>query len=198
MNIAPVTLRGRTVRLEPLAVDHVADLARVGLESQLWEWIPHNVSSVEEMRRYVVTALDEQSRGVSLPFAIVDESTDQAVGSTRYANIVAQHNRLEIGWSWIAVSHQRTRANTEAKFLMLCHAFDTLGVNRVELKTDVLNEQSRRAIERLGAVQEGVFRRHVITASGRVRDTVYYAITDVEWPSVKARLETMLDRAIAR
>jgi RimJ/RimL family protein N-acetyltransferase len=189
MKIEPLTLRGTVVRLEPLSVDHVEGLARVGLEPELWRWIPLNVTSADEMRKYVLTALDEQRRGVSLPFAIVGQASGEVIGCTRYMNIEAAHRRLEIGSTWLTSSQQRSGANTEAKLLLLTHAFETLGMNRVELKTDVLNEKSRNAILRIGATQEGVFRRHVITASGRVRDTVYFSIIDSEWPVVKARLE---------
>lgn len=189
MNIEPVTLRGTSIRLEPLAVDHAAALARVGLEPELWRWIPAPVTSVEEMRSYVMTALDEQRRGVSLPFVIIDQAGDQVIGSTRYGNIDTSHRRLEIGWTWLTSARQRTAANTEAKLLLLTHAFETLGAIRVELKTDALNEKSRNAIARIGATEEGTFRNHMITASGRVRDTVYFSIINREWPAIKARLE---------
>jgi RimJ/RimL family protein N-acetyltransferase len=191
MKIEPVTLTGKVMRLEPLRLDHVAALARVGLDPELWRWIPQSVSNKDEMRAYVERALDEQRRGVSLPFAIVALADGQVIGCTRYMNIETAHKRLEIGSTWLAPSQQRTGANTECKLLLLTHAFETLGANRVELKTDVLNQKSRDAIERIGARQEGVFRRHVITASGRVRDTVYFSIIDSEWPEVKARLAAM-------
>ena len=190
----PVTLEGRWVRLEPLAAGHAEALADVGLDPRLWRWIPTPVQSRADMHRYVQTALDEQRRGVSLPFAIVDRGSGRPIGSTRYGNIEPAHRRLEIGWTWLAVSHQRTRANTEAKLLLLGHAFDVLGANRVELKTDALNEQSRNAILRLGAVQEGILRKHIVCTSGRVRDTVYFSILDTEWPSVRAGLQARLDR----
>jgi RimJ/RimL family protein N-acetyltransferase len=192
MKVEPVTLRGQIVRLEPLTLDHVDALSRVGLEPALWRWIPTSVTSVEEMRAYVAVALEEQSRGVSLPFAIVHQESGQVIGSTRYGNIVPADRRLEIGWTWITSAHQRTGANTEAKLLLLTHAFEALGAIRVELKTDALNEQSRKAILRLGAVEEGTFRKHRILASGRVRDTVYFSIIDTEWPAVKARLTRLL------
>ena len=192
MHVAPLTLRGIAVRLEPLTLDHVAALSRVGLEPELWRWIPTQVTNPDEMRAYVAEALEERDRGVSQPFAIVDQATDQVIGSTRYANIAPLHHRLEIGWTWITPKFQRTAANTEAKLLLLSHAFEALQANRVELKTDALNVQSRNAILRLGAVQEGIFRRHVITASGRVRDTVYFSIVDTEWPAIKARLLSRL------
>jgi RimJ/RimL family protein N-acetyltransferase len=188
MKIEPVTLRGPAVRLDPLTIDHVAALARAGLDPELWRWIPTPVTSAEEMRTYVMAALDEQRRGVSLPFVIIDQATDQVIGSTRYGNIDTSHRRLEIGWTWLTSARQRTAANTEAKLLLLTHAFETLGAIRVELKTDALNDKSRKAIARIGATEEGTFRHHMITASGRVRDTVYFSIIDAEWPAIKATL----------
>ena len=170
MKVEPVTLRGQTVRLEPLTIDHVAALGAVGLEPELWRWIPRPVTTVAEMREYVEIALDERRRGVSVPFAIVHQPSGRVIGSTRYANIDSANRRLEIGWTWLTSAHQRTRANTEAKLLLLTHAFETLGAVRVELKTDALNVQSRTAIVRLGAIEEGTFRKHVATVSGRWRD----------------------------
>jgi RimJ/RimL family protein N-acetyltransferase len=192
VNIEPVTLRGATVRLEPMTIGHAPALARVGLEPELWRWIPTPVTTADEMRAYVASALDELSRGVSLPFVIIDQASDQIIGSTRYANIDAIDRRVEIGWTWITSAFQRTAANTEAKMLLLSHAFETLRTNRVEFKTDALNERSRNAIRRIGAVEEGIFRKHKITVSGRVRDSVYFSIIDTEWPAVKARLTKML------
>ena len=193
MKIEPVTLCGSTVRLEPLTLDHTAALARVGLEPVLWRWVPTRMQTTEDMQAYVLTAIDEQRRGVSLPFVIIDQASDQVIGSTRYANIETSHRRLEIGWTWLATSHQRSGANTEAKLLLLTQAFDVLGANRVELKTDSLNEQSRTAILRLGALKEGTFRNHmIIPESGRVRHTVYFSIIDSEWQAIKARLTARL------
>jgi len=194
MIVEPVVLRGTCVRLDPLKIDHVEALSRVGLEPELWRWIPTAVATVEEMRAYVMTALDEQRQGMSLPFVIVDQAGNQVVGCTRYANIQPTHHRLEIGWTWVAPAHQRTAANTEAKLLLLTHAFETLGAMRVELKTDALNEKSRQAILRLGAVEEGTFRKHMLTASGRVRDSVYFSIIDAEWPAAKSKLQGLLAR----
>jgi RimJ/RimL family protein N-acetyltransferase len=193
MTVGPVTLIGRHVRLEPLAKAHLAGLAEVGLDEDLWRWIPVPVRTVEEMAAYIETALLERARGVSLPFAIVHKTTGRAIGSTRYGNIDGTHHLVEIGWTWVARDWQRTAVNTEAKYLLLRHAFETLGCIRVELKTDSLNERSRSAILRIGAREEGVFRNHMITASGRIRHSVYYSIVDSEWSGVKARLETMLD-----
>jgi len=195
MVVAPVVLEGRHVRLEPLQKSHLAGLTAVGLDPELWRWIPMPVRTIEEMAAYIETALREQEQGVSLPFAVVEHQTGQAVGSTRYANIERAHHRVEIGWTWVAPEWQRTAINTEAKYLLLRHAFETLGCIRVELKTDSLNERSRAAILRIGAREEGTFRNHMITASGRLRHSVYFSIVDSEWPAVKARLEKMLDPA---
>jgi RimJ/RimL family protein N-acetyltransferase len=192
MNVAPVMLEGSHVRLEPLAKAHLAGLAQVGLEEELWRWIPVPVRTVEEMAAYIETALQEQERGVSLPFALMEKATGRVIGSTRYGNIDRTHRRVEIGWTWVAREWQRTAVNTEAKYLLLKHAFETLGCIRVELKTDSLNEKSRAAILRIGAREEGIFRNHMITAKGRIRHTVYFSIVDPEWPAVKARLESLL------
>src|SRR5205807_5422281 len=192
MVVSPVFLEGAHVRLEPLAKTHLAGLVEVGLDEELWRWIPAPVRTQEEMAAYIETALDEQARGVALPFAIVEKSTGHAIGSTRCGNIDRTHHRVEIGRTWVAREWQRTAMNTEAKYLLLRHAFETLGCMRVELKTDSLNERSRAAILRLGAREEGIFRNHMITACGRVRHTVYFSIIESEWPAVKTRLETKL------
>lgn len=192
MIVTPVTLKGWHVRLEPLAKGHLAGLAEVGLDEELWRWIPTAVRTREEMAAYIETALQEQERGVSLPFVILEKATGRAIGSTRYGNIDRMHHRVEIGWTWVAREWQRTAMNTEAKYLLLKHAFESLGCMRVELKTDSLNEKSREAILRIGAKEEGIFRNHIITASGRIRHSAYYSIIDSEWPEVKARLEAKL------
>jgi RimJ/RimL family protein N-acetyltransferase len=192
MIVAPVTLEGRNVRLEPLSQAHHPGLSAVGLEEELWRWIPTPVRTPEEMSAYIATALDEQARGVSLPFALIEKASGRVIGSTRYGNVDRTHHRVEIGWTWFAPAWQRTGANTEAKYLLLRHAFETLGCIRVELKTDSLNERSRAAILRIGAREEGTFRNHIITASGRIRHTVYFSILDSEWPFVKSRLQSML------
>ena len=192
MIVAPVTLEGGHVRLEPLSQAHQPGLAAVGLDENLWRWIPTPVRTPEEMATYIATALEEQVRDVSLPFALIEKASGQAIGSTRYGNIDRTHHRVEIGWTWVARHWQRSAVNTEAKYLLLRHAFETLGCIRVELKTDSLNEKSRAAILRIGAREEGTFRNHMITASGRIRHTVYFSILDSEWPAVKSRLQTML------
>jgi N-acetyltransferase len=192
MNIEPVTLPGFLVRLEPLKMEHIPALVRVGLEPDLWRLQPTHISSAEDMKAYVGKALEEQRQGASLPFAIIHQASSQVIGSTRYMDIAPAHRRLEIGSTWLTSSHQRTLANTEAKLLLLTHAFETLRVIRVVLKTDALNQQSRRAILRIGAMEEGTFRKHLIADSGRVRDMVYFSILDTEWVAVKAKLTAML------
>jgi len=193
MVVSAAILEGVHARLEPLRKAHLAELAQVGLDEELWRWIPTPVRTREEMAAYIEAALNEEERGVSLPFAIVDKAAGRAIGSTRYGNIDRTNHRVEIGWTWIAREWQRTAVNTEAKYLLLRHAFESLGCMRVELKTDSLNERSRAAILRIGAREEGVFRNHMVTASGRIRHTVYFSIIDSEWPAVKARLEAKLD-----
>jgi len=195
MNVQPVTLEGRHVRLEPLTLAHHADLCGAGLDEELWRWIPKAVRTAEGMREYIEIALRAQQDGSALPFATVERASGRAIGSTRFGNIDRGNRRLEIGWTWIGRQWQRTAVNTEAKYLMLRHAFETLGAMRVELKTDSLNERSRRAILRLGAVEEGTFRKHMMTESGRVRHTVYFSVIDEEWAGVKARLEGRLGGA---
>ena len=189
-----VTLEGTHVRLAPLGLDHLDGLCDAGLDEELWKWVPARVLDRQGMKDYVELALDERRRGLSIPFATTLRQGGRIVGCTRYANISVRDGRLEIGWTWIGKPWQRSAVNTEAKYLMLRHAFETLGCTRVELKTDGLNERSRNAILRLGAKQEGVLRRHTLTYSGRIRDTVYFSILDDEWPSVKAGLEAKLAR----
>jgi RimJ/RimL family protein N-acetyltransferase len=189
MVITPVVLEGRHLRLEPLTPAHHADLCEVGLDPDLWRWIPIPVRTPEDMSIYIETALAEQASGRSLPFAQIEQATGKAIGSTRYMNIETAHRRVEIGSTWIAPAWQRTAINSESKYLLLKHAFEVLGCMRVELKTDSLNERSRAAIRRIGAIEEGIFRNHMIVHTGRIRHTVYYSIVDSEWPGVKAQLE---------
>lgn len=192
MKVEPVTLEGEFVRLEPLRMEHHAALCDVALDPELWRWTGANVQTADDLRRYMEYALAEQKEGHALPFATFSKAAAKPVGSTRFGNIDARNRHVEIGWTWIGRQWQRTALNSEAKLLMLRHAFDALGCLRVELKTDVQNQQSRAAIARLGAKEEGVMRKHLITERGRVRDTVYYSIIDDEWPAVRARLEARL------
>ena len=192
--IAPVTLEGRVVRLEPLTEQHHSALCEVGLDPGLWRWIPSQVRTPADMRNYIDTALNAREQGTALPFVTIERQTERVIGSTRYMNIDEPNRRAEIGSTWIAAPWQRTAVNTEAKYLMLRHAFEQLGYIRVELKTDSLNDRSRNAIERIGARQEGIFRNHMICWDGRIRHSVYYSIIDSEWPGVKAELERKLAR----
>jgi RimJ/RimL family protein N-acetyltransferase len=192
MTIEPVILEGMFVRLEPMALGHVDALWETGSDESLWRLIPTSVRSRDDMLRYVETALDDQKRGVALPFVTVERSEGNVVGSTRFGNIDVNNRRAEIGWTWVSPAWQRTAVNTEAKLLMLTHAFEVWKCVRVELKTDVLNEKSRNAILRLGAKQEGIFRKHVLCDTGRFRDSIYFSILDTEWESVKANLTSKL------
>ncbi|HSU14469.1 GNAT family protein [Longimicrobium sp.] len=194
MLISPITLEGRHVRLVPLTIEHVPALWAVADDDDIWRWTLSHPRSEEDMRRYVQAALDAEEEGAALPFATLDAASGRVIGSTRYHNVEPRHRRVEIGYTWLARPWQRTPANTEAKYLMLRHAFESLGCVRVELRTDALNERSRNAIARIGGVQEGILRRHMATDDGRFRDTVYYSILDDEWPGVKQRLEARLAR----
>lgn len=194
MLIQPVTLEGNFVRLAPLAEGHVEELAAVGLEPSIWKWTVDFIATKADLAAYIRGALADQAAGVSLPFAVIHKESGKAIGSSRYLAIAAAHRRLEIGATWYGVAYQRTAVNTEAKYLLLTHAFERLGCHRVELKTDALNERSRRAIERIGAVHEGIFRKHMLCYGGRHRDSAWYSFVDSEWPGAKARLEAMLAR----
>ena len=194
MDIQPVTLEGKYVRLDPLSLAHYDDLCEGGLDPELWRWTTTIVQSAEEMRQYIEMALLWQRNGTALPFATIERQTGKAIGSTRFGNIDKEHRRVEIGWTWVMRPWQRTPVNTEAKYLMLRHAFETLGCIRVEFKTDSLNEQSRLALLRIGAKEEGVLRNHMISYSGRIRHSVYYSIINSEWPQIKERLEKALAR----
>lgn len=192
MRVEACVLEGRVVRLEPLRLNHWPRLSEVGLDPELWRWTTSRLASPEDMRRYIETAIDWQAQGIALPFATVERSSGQAVGSTRFAAIDRVNRRVEIGWTWVAPPWQRTPVNTEAKYLMLRHAFEVLGCIRVELKTNSMNTTSRNAILRIGAREEGVFRNHMINDDGSIRHTVYYSIIDSEWPDLKRRLEEKL------
>jgi RimJ/RimL family protein N-acetyltransferase len=185
-------LEGAAVRLEPLGLRHLDGLCELGLDPALWRFTVSRVPDRAAMERYVETALDERRAGTALPFATVWRETGQVIGSTRFGNASAANRRVEIGWTWLGRPWQRTRANTEAKYLMLRHAFDAWGCVRVEFKTSALNERSRAAILRIGAREEGILRRHMVNDDGSLRDSVYFSIIDEEWPEVKRRLEGLL------
>ena len=192
MNIKPVTLEGKNVRLEPLRLDHVAALWRVSAYEEIWRYLPYMMRSEDDMRTFIEAELRKEQSGIGFRFATIAKTNAQPVGSTSYLNIDRQHRHLEIGGTWITPSWQRSAVNTEAKFLQLSHAFDTLGCIRVEFKTDSLNVKSKQALARIGAVEEGTFRNHRIMPDGRLRHSVYFSIIDSEWPSVKANLERVM------
>lgn len=190
--VKPVVLEGRFVRLEPMRSGHLGALCDVGLDPELWRWTVTRVRTNEDMLDYIANALELQEQGSALPFVTVQKDTNTIVGSTRFGNIDKANRRLEIGWTWIAKPWQRTPINTEAKYLMLKHAFEVLGCIRVEFKTDSLNEKSRKALLRIGAKEEGIFRNHMIVSDGRLRHSVWFSIIDSEWPVVKIDLEQRL------
>jgi RimJ/RimL family protein N-acetyltransferase len=192
--VRPVVLEGRIVRLEPLRRDHLDGLADVAFDSALWQYTLARPVDRGGLEAWLETALDNAVAGTEVPFATVDQASGQAIGSTRYLNIVPEHLRFEIGWTWIATTAQRTGANREAKLLQLTHGFEQLGANRIEFKTDSLNEKSRAALLGIGAQFEGIFRNHMVMPDGRLRHSAYYSVTREDWPLVKARLTEMLDR----
>jgi N-acetyltransferase len=192
ITLGQLMLQGSLVRLVPLTLDHVDALCDVGLDASLWKWTPVQIGDCDGMRAFVEEALAEQRAGNALAFATTLPETGQVIGSTRFMSIVPAHRRVEIGGSWIAPAWQRTRANTEAKYLMLRHAFEEWKCMRVELKTHAQNAKSRAAILRIGATEEGTLRKHMVQADGSIRDSVYFSIVDDEWPNVKRRLEAML------
>jgi RimJ/RimL family protein N-acetyltransferase len=193
MKVEPVMLEGRRVRLEPLELArHFEGLLAIGLDPDLWRWTLNRPETREALVDYLETALDEQRQGRSLPFATFDRDSGRIAGCTRFGNIEPSHRKVEIGWTWVGRPFQRSHVNTEVKYLMMRHAFETWGCVRVELKTNVLNRRSRDAMLRIGCVEEGVLRKHAISDTGVPRDTVYYSVTDDEWPAVKSRLEGMM------
>ncbi len=194
-DVRPLTLTGHVIRLEPLAEAHVPDLTVAGRDESIWRFMRYGLIQTEaQMTDLVRHLLAAQAAGTDLPFAVVHLATGRAIGMTRYLNIEPANRSLEIGGTWYAVAYQRTAVNTECKYLLLAHAFETLGCVRVQIKTDRRNERSQRAIERLGAVREGLLRNHNILPDGTLRDSVFYSILPAEWPAVKANLLAALDR----
>jgi N-acetyltransferase len=193
MIVESVKLEGNSVVLDPMTVSHTDGLFSAASDISLWKWTTSEVRIRQDMADYVATALVDKQNGLAVPFVTREKNSNQIIGSTRFGNIDVKNRRCEIGWTWVAPSWQRTAVNTEAKFLMLCHAFETWKCVRVELKTDALNEKSRRAISRLGATEEGILRRHMLTYTGRFRDSVFFSILDSEWAAVKQNLRGRLD-----
>jgi RimJ/RimL family protein N-acetyltransferase len=174
---------------------HTSALAEVGVGQAFWDFMLYgNINTLDDMRNWVQDILSRAKRGADLPFVAIQLESGRVAGATRYLNIVPQDRGLEIGGTWYGPEFQRTVVNTECKYLLLSHAFETLNCIRVQLKTDLRNERSQKAIERIGAVKEGVLRNHMILPDGRIRHSVFYSILDTEWPEVKKRLEEMMMR----
>jgi RimJ/RimL family protein N-acetyltransferase len=192
--VQPVTLEGRLVRLEPLSEAHLRGLAKVAFDPEIWRWTVARPTDARGLRSWLEAALRNAESGVEVPFATVEQATGRPIGSTRFMSIVPEHRRLEIGWTWVAGPWQRRGANREAKYLQLRHAFDVLGANRVEFKTDSLNEKANPALLALGATFEGTFRDHMVMPGGRLRHSNYYSVIVEEWPRVREALERSLVR----
>jgi N-acetyltransferase len=193
--VTPVTLTGKYVRLEPMTEAHIPGLTEIGAGQTFWDFMLYgNINTEEEMRGWVMDILSRAEKETDLPFVAIHLASGRVAGATRYLNIMPKDRGLEIGGTWYGTEFQRTGVNTECKYLLLKHAFETLGCIRVQLKTDLRNERSQRAIERIGAVKEGVLRNHMILPDGRIRHSVYYSILDTEWEGVKKKLAEMLGR----
>jgi len=195
MEVKPVVLQGTYVRLEPMTEEHIPALAEIGVGQPFWHFMLYgDMHSVDDMSNWVQDILERSTKGTDLPFVVTHLASGRVAGATRYLNITPNDRGLEIGGTWYGHEFQRTPVNTECKYLLLAHAFETLGCIRVQLKTDSRNERSQRAIERIGAVKEGTLRNHMILPDGYFRHSVFYSILDGEWPGVKRRLEEILVR----
>jgi N-acetyltransferase len=195
VNLQPVTLTGKLVCLEPLRLEHAPGLAAIASDESIWTYMRSGpVDTLEKMEHSIQDLFSKQARGTDLPFTVFHIADDHPAGMTRYMNIEPENNALEIGGTWYAPQYQRTGVNTECKFLLLQHAFEVLGVNRVQIKTDLRNERSQHAIERIGFVREGVLRDHMVLPDGYARSSVFYSILAGEWPGVKERLIELMNR----
>lgn len=193
MDIHPVTLTGRVIRLEPMVEAHLPGLAEIAFDPTIWRFMLYgDIRTEDDLRNWIREILNRQAQGTDLAFTVIHLESGKPAGCTRYLEIRPNHRSVEIGGTWYGKAYQRTGVNTEAKYLLLQHAFETLGCIRVQLKTDLLNERSQRAIERLGAVKEGVIRNHMVLLDGRIRNSVIYSIIDSEWPAVKQNLELLM------
>ena len=193
--VKPVTLQGKHVRLEPMTEAHVPGLAQIGIGQSFWDFMLYgNIQTEADMRNWVMDILSRAEKGTDLPFVAIHLASGRVVGATRYLNIMPKDRGLEIGGTWYGADFQRTPVNTECKYLLLSHAFETLKCIRVQLKTDKRNERSQKAIERLGAKKEGILRNHMILPDGRFRDSVFYSILDTDWADVKKNLEEMMTK----
>jgi RimJ/RimL family protein N-acetyltransferase len=194
MDVKPVVLIGKFVRLEPLTVNHTEGLTAVGMDDTIWKYMPYGLMrSRDDIRHWVNTILERTAEGTDLPFVVIHLASGRVAGTTRFMEIRPVHHGLEIGGTWYGAEFRRTQVNTECKYLLLRQAFEELNCIRVQLKTDSRNERSQRAIERIGAVREGMLRNHMILPDGQVRHSIYYSILNSEWPHVKIRLEEMLE-----
>lgn len=195
MEIKPVVLTGRYVRLEPLSEDHIPGLTEIGAGRDFWNFMLYgDIETEADMRNWVLDIMERGKKGTDLPFAVIHLESGRVAGATRYLNIMPNDRGLEIGGTWYGLDFQRTGVNTECKYLLLKHAFEDLKCIRVQLKTDSRNERSQKAIERIGAKKEGVLRNHMILPDGRYRHSVFYSILDSEWEAVKKRVEQMMAR----
>ena len=193
MDVNPVVLTGRHVRLEPLAEAHIPGLAEIGVGQNFWDFMLYGrMESEEDMRGWVMDIMSRGEKGTDLPFVVIHLASGRVAGATRYLNIMPKDRGLEIGGTWYGTEFQRTAVNTECKYLLLGHAFEALGAIRVQLKTDLRNERSQKAMERIGAKKEGILRNHMILPDGRYRDSVFYSILDTDWPEVKKKLEALM------
>lgn len=193
MKVDPVVLTGKHVRLEPLSEAHIPGLSEAGRDPSIWRYMTYGeVTSLEKMDEWVRHILAGKAAGTDQPFAVIHLATGKVAGATRYLEIRPEHRGLEVGGTWYGTAFQRTVVNTETKYLLFQHAFETLGCIRVQLKTDLRNERSQKAIERIGAKREGVLRNHMILPDGSYRHSVFFSILESEWPAVKKRLEEML------
>jgi N-acetyltransferase len=195
MDVKPIVLTGKYVRLEPLTETHTAGLAQIGVGQNFWHFMLYGeMNTAEDMKKWVEDILGRAQKGTDVAYVVIHLESGRVAGATRYLNIVPQDRGLEIGGTWYGEEFQRTAVNTECKYLLLLHAFETLGAIRVQLKADLRNERSQRAMERIGAKREGVLRNHMILPDGRYRDSVFYSILESEWEKVKAGLEARLGR----
>jgi RimJ/RimL family protein N-acetyltransferase len=195
MEVKPVTLVGKHVRLEPLSEAHIPGLAQIGVGQDFWKFLVYGDMNTEnDMRNWVQDMLRRAEKGGDLPFAVIHQASERVAGATRFLNIVPHDYGLEIGGTWYGTEFQRTAVNTECKYLLLSHAFEALQAIRVQLKADSRNERSQKAMERIGAKREGILRNHMILPDGHIRHSVFYSIVDSEWLSVKANLEEMMSR----
>jgi RimJ/RimL family protein N-acetyltransferase len=192
VDIQPVVLEGEHVTIVPMDESHTEGLFEAGHFDEIWAYMPMQVATLDDARRLVAGALEAKAKGTEFPWVIIEKQTGRIVGSSRFLDIDRANRNLEIGWTWLTPSLWRSPVNTECKYLLLRHCFETLGTIRVCLKTDLRNERSQRAMERIGCVREGIFRRHRILRDGYIRDSVYYSIIAEEWPAVKERLEGFL------